>query len=511
MDIGSTLAKHARCTPEKIAVYFKDKSYTYDRFNREVNRLTHALIREGINKGDKIALMMKNSDMYMIAFLAIMKVGGVAVPVNYRLTPREVAYILDDSDSKIVFFDDEYSEIIHQAGQVNSKIATFVSVGNRTEPGQKRLEEIITNIESDPSVYINESDDAEILYTSGTTGNPKGVLIDHHRLIHVAYGAGNNLRLNPQDNLIHLAPLIHAAQLNGFMVPGTFFGCTQVVQESFEPVEVLKAIEHYKISLFFGVPTMYNFLLQVKDKEKYDLSSVNRCGYGASPMPVSLLEKAMEMFNTDQFYNMCGLTEGGPGGIYLTPKDHKTKMGASGKSRFLMEARVVDQQGKDVAPGEEVGELILRGETVMKEYYKKPEATAETLRNGWLYTGDLCIIDEEGFITLVDRRKDMIISGGVNIYSTEVEQVLYMHPDILEAAVIGMPDEVWGEKVTAVFVPKNGKKISEEDIIAFCRTELAGYKIPRMVVESDQLPRNASGKVLKYQLRDEIKAVTSNR
>ncbi|MFA1710143.1 class I adenylate-forming enzyme family protein [Peribacillus frigoritolerans] len=509
MDIGSTLAKHARCSPEKIAIHFKDKIYTYDRFNREVNRLTHALIREGINKGDKIALMMKNSDMYMISFLAIMKAGGVAVPVNYRLTPREVAYILDDSDSKIVFFDDEYSEIIHQAGQGNKKIVTFVSVGNRSEPGQKRLEEIITNNESDPSVYIDESDDAEILYTSGTTGSPKGVLIDHHRLIHVAFLAGINMRLNPKDNLIHLAPLIHAAQLNGFMLPGTFFGCTQVVHESFEPVDVLKAIEQYKISLFFGVPTMYNFLLQVKDKEKYDLSSVSRCGYGAAPMPVPLLKKAMELFNTDQFYNMCGLTEAGPSGIYLTPEDHKTKMGASGKSGFLLEARVVDQQGNDVAPGE-VGELIFRGETVMKEYYKKPEATAETLRNGWLYTGDLCTIDEEGYITLVDRRKDMIISGGVNIYSTEVEQVLYMHPDILEAAVIGMPDEVWGEKVTAVFVPKNGIKLSEEEIIAFCRTELAGYKIPRMVVESEQLPRNASGKVLKYQLRDEIKAVTSN-
>ncbi|WP_249593872.1 class I adenylate-forming enzyme family protein [Peribacillus frigoritolerans] len=509
MDIGSTLAKHARCTPGKIAIHFKDKSYTYDRFNREVNRLSHGLIAEGIKKGDKISLMMKNSDMYMIAFFAIMKAGGVAVPVNYRLTPREVAYILEDSDSKIVFFDDEYSEITHQAGQGNSKISTLVSVGNRTEPGQKRLEEIITNNESDPTVFIDESDDAEILYTSGTTGSPKGVLIDHHRLIHIAFASGNNLRLHSQDNLIHLAPLIHAAQLNAFMVPGTFYGCTQVVHESFEPVEVLKAIEQYKISLFFGVPTMYNFLLQVKDKEKYDLSSVSRCGYGASPMPVPLLEKAMKLFNTDQFYNLCGLTEGGPGGISLTPEDHKTKMGASGRSRFLMEARVVDKQGNDVAPGE-VGELILRGETVMKEYYKKPEATAETLRNGWLYTGDLCTIDEDGFITLVDRRKDMIISGGVNVYSTEVEQVLYMHPDILEAAVIGMPDEVWGEKVTAVFVPKNGKKISEEEIIEFCRNELAGFKIPRMVIERNQLPRNASGKVMKYQLRDEIKAVISN-
>ncbi|MGG1677173.1 class I adenylate-forming enzyme family protein [Neobacillus sp. NRS-1170] len=508
MNIGSTLATHARCTPEKIAVYYKDNSYTFDRLNREVNRLTHSLIAEGVNKGDKVAIMMKNSDMYMIVFYAVMKAGGVAVPVNYRLTPREVAFILDNSDSKVVFFDDEYAEIIHQAIQGNQKISSSISVGIRTEEGQKRLDEVMTNNEFDPSVSVEESDVAEIIYTSGTTGKPKGVVIDHHRLLHVAIGGGVNLGLNHQDNLIHLAPLIHAAQLNCFMVGGTFYGCTQVIHESFEPVEVLKAIEKYKITLFFGVPTMYNFLLQVEDKEKYDLSSVTRCGYGAAPMPVPLLEKAMELFNTDQFFNMLGQTEGGPNGIILYPEDHKTKMGASGKSRFMMEARVVDQQGRDVAHGE-VGELILRGETVMKGYYKNPEATAETLRDGWLYTGDLCTIDEDGYITLVDRSKDMIISGGVNIYSTEVEQVLYMHPDILEAAVIGVPDGVWGEKVTAVIVPKNGKKINQEEIIAFCRNELAGYKIPRLVIEFQILPRNASGKVLKYQLRDEIKAVTS--
>jgi len=221
-------------------------------------------------------------------------------------------------------------------------------------------------------------------------------------------------------------------------------------------------------------------------------------------MPVSLLKQSMKLFSTDQFYNMCGQTEGGPGGVYLLPDEHKTKMGASGKANYITDVRVVDDSGKDVKPGE-VGEFMIKCESVMKGYYKKPEETAKVLKDGWLYTGDLARIDEDGYITLVDRKKDMIISGGENIYSTEVEQVIYKHPEILEAAVIGVPHEVWGEAVAAVIVPKEGKKIDVEEFRQFCRQKLAGYKVPRMVFEVDHLPRNASGKVLKYQLREQYK------
>jgi feruloyl-CoA synthase len=226
-------------------------------------------------------------------------------------------------------------------------------------------------------------------------------------------------------------------------------------------------------------------------------------------MPVALLEKSMELFGTDQFYNMCGLTEGGPGGVFLMPEEHKTKLGASGRASHLTDARVVDENGEDVLP-RQVGEFIIKSESVMKEYNKKPEETRKTLKDGWLYTGDLAQIDEEGFITLVDRKKDMIISGGENVYSTEVEQVLYKYQDILEAAVIGIPHEVWGETVAAVIVPKQGTEIDHVELQQFCRKELAGYKIPRVIYELDQLPRNASGKVLKYQLRDQFKKTTAD-
>ncbi|MFF2876450.1 class I adenylate-forming enzyme family protein [Gottfriedia sp. NPDC057991] len=507
MNVGSTIERHARSIPEKIAIYFRNKSYSYDRFNREVNRIANGLIAEGVRKGDKIALMMKNSDMFMFVYYAIMKVGAVAVPVNFRLTTREITYILNDSDSSIVFFDDEYCEAIYKSTGGNEKIKLVISVGIRTAPEQKVLDEVITNNDSNPIIQVEEWDDAQILYTSGTTGLPKGVLLDHHRVLHASLRNAMIQKMDSSDRILHIAPLFHAAQLNVFMITSNFLGCTQVIHETFDPEEVLKAIDQYKITLYFGVPTMYNFLLQVKDRDKYDLSSVTRCTYGAAPMPTELIKKSMKMFETDQFINLCGLTEGGPGGIALLPSEHKDKLGTCGKAQFNDEAKVVNDFGEQINPGE-IGELILRCESVMKEYYKKPEETHKVLRNGWLYTGDLATIDEDGYINLVDRKKDMIISGGENIYSSEVEQILYKHPNILEAAVVGVPDEVWGETVAAVVVAKAGQKLDHNEIIAFCRNELAGYKVPRLIFEYNEIPRNASGKVLKYKLRDELKTST---
>lgn len=508
MDIGLSLSRNARRIPEKTAIVYEDRTYTYEQLNQEVNKLSHGLIKRGVKKGDKIALMMKNSDTFIIVFYAIMKTGAIAVPVNFRLTANEVSYILDDSDSSIVVFDEEYASLINDATLQNNKIHLKVTTGDTALTGQVSLQELLVENSEDPDVSVDESDDAEILYTSGTTGYPKGALFDHHRLLHVAFNTSLILKINPDDVLLHAAPLFHSAQLNLFMIPGIYLGCTQVIHQNFEPEKVLKAIEHYKISLFFGVPTMYNFLLQVPEKNKYDLSSVTRCGYGAAPMPIALLEPAMELFGTDQFYNMCGQTEGGPGaGAFLLPEQHKTKMGAGGKASLNTELRVVDEHGDDVQP-DEVGEFIIQSEMVMKRYYNKPEETAQALRNGWLYTGDLATIDEDGFITLVDRKKDMIVSGGENIYSTEVEQALYRHPQLLDATVVGLPDPVWGEKVVAIIVPKPGETLDYAELKQFCKDHLADYKIPVEFIEEKEIPRNASGKVLKYRIRE---ALVSNR
>ena len=279
---------------------------------------------------------------------------------------------------------------------------------------------------------------------------------------------------------------------------------THIIHRDFHPVKTLQAIQEHKITHLFAVPAMYNFLIQVPNATDYDLSSIKRVGYGAAPMAPELVKKSIQLFKTDQFYNLCGLTEAGPGGILLDPEGHKLHLGKGGKPIFLTETRVVNEEGNDVFPGV-IGEFIVRSDMVMKEYYKKPEETKSTLKNGWLYTGDLATIDEEGYITLVDRKKDMIISGGENVYSVEVEGVLFEHPDVLDAAIIGLPDEVWGEAVCAIIVPKKGTVIDEQELKNFCREKLAGYKVPRRIFIEEQLPRNASGKVLKYQLRQKMR------
>ncbi|MCF6095297.1 long-chain-fatty-acid--CoA ligase [Microaerobacter geothermalis] len=504
MDIGSCLARNARRHPNRWALTCEDREYTYDHFNRVVNRLSHGFMRLGINKGEKVALMMKNSDFFAISFYAAAKIGAVLVPVNFRLVSGEVRYILEQSDCVAVICDEEFDELVEEARQGIDHIRHIVAVHNPKIPSHLAYDEVLTSEESEPDVLISERDDLEILYTSGTTGRPKGALFDHHRILNVGIKMMAVMGSNPKDRFLHLAPLFHSAQLNLFLLPGFFLGAGHVIHRDFHPIETLKAIEKHKITFFFGVPAMYTYLLQVPNGTDYDLSSVLRCGYGAAPMAAELVKQSMKLFRTEQFFNLCGLTEAGPGGICLTPEDHKTKLGASGSSMFLTEARVVDDVGEDVVPGA-VGELILRGETIMKEYYKKPEETAKAIKNGWLYTGDLAVIDEDGYITLVDRKKDMIISGGENVYSIEVEQVMYEHPQVLEAAAVGLPHEVWGEMVTAIVVPKPGETIDVKEFQEFCRKRLAGYKIPRKVIFEEKLPRNASGKILKYKLREDYR------
>ena len=506
MNIGSTLRRNAYRTPEKIAFKFEDNTYTYHDMNVQVNKLANGLIAHDIKKGDKVALMMKNSDLFVMTFYAIMKAGAVAVPINFRLTEREVAYILDDSDSCAVFFDTDYADIINNIAKNNNKLRLFISKENVIDD-QLTFEQVKSTNEAEPNVEVNERDDAEILYTSGTTGNPKGALFDHLRILQVGITVSIMFKLGPEDNLLHLAPLFHSAQLNLFLISGTSLGSTQVIHEDFHPVNVLDTIEKERISFFFAIPTMYNFLLQVPNKADYDLSSVTRYGYGAAPMPVSLIEQTVELFGNDQIFNLCGLTEAGPGGITLSPEEHKEYAGAGGRGILNTEVNVVNEDDQQVKPGE-VGEFVIRSNMMMKQYYNKPEETKEALRNGWLYTGDLATINEVGIITLVDRKKDMIISGGENVYSTEVEHILYHFPNVLEAAVIGVPDDTWGERVAAIVVPKEGQTIDYEQLRDYCREHLAGYKTPSLFFEEKALLRNASGKVLKYQLRDQIAGMT---
>lgn len=442
---------------------------------------------------------MKNSDHFVFSFFAIAKIGAVAVPVNFRLTSSEVQYILQQSEAGHVVCDLEFEETIASAREA-TEVRTVITIGEPQTIGYLSYESVLVDNTTEPEVEVSVADDLEILYTSGTTGKPKGALFDHDRIFKVGIAVTINMGMRPHERILHVAPLFHSAQLNLFFISGVALGATHIIHRDFHPVKTLQAIQEHKITHFFGVPAMFNFMLQVPNASDYNLSSIRRCGYGAAPMAPELVKRSIQLFKTDQFYNLCGLTEGGPGGILLDPEGHQQHLGKGGKPIFFTEARVVDDKGSDVKPGV-VGEFIIKSPMVMKEYYKKPEETKSTIKDGWLYTGDLATIDEEGYITLVDRKKDMIITGGENVYSVEVEGVLFEHPAVLDAAIIGLPDEIWGEAVCAVIVPKEGVEIDEEELRSFCRQKLAGYKVPRRIFIEQQLPRNASGKILKYQLR----------
>ncbi|PGY15860.1 long-chain-fatty-acid--CoA ligase [Bacillus sp. AFS031507] len=509
MNIGSLLAQNSRKFPELLAIECEGRSYTYRQFNEEVNRLANGLLVQGVNKGDKLALMMKNSDHFVFTFFAAAKIGAVAVPVNFRLTASEVHYILDQSDTSLVVCDKEFEQIIATAKQ-GTETRLVITVGDPETTGYHSYERILSNNLNEPDVEVSEQDDLEILYTSGTTGRPKGALFDHSQIFKVGIAVVINMGIRQHERILHLAPLFHSAQLNLFLISGVALGATHIIHRDFHPVKTLLAIQEHKITHLFAVPAMYNFLLQVPNAADYDLSSIKRVGYGVAPMAPEHVKKTIQLFKTDQVYNLCGLTEAGPGGILLDPEGHKHHLGKGGKPIFLTETRVVNEEGNDVLPGV-TGEFIVRSDMVMKEYYKKPEETKSTLKNGWLYTGDLATIDEEGYTTLVDRKKDMIISGGENVYSVEVEGILFEHPDVLDVAIIGLPDEVWGEAVCAIIVPKEGAVIDEMELKNFCRQKLAGYKVPRRIFIEEQLPRNASGKVLKYQLRQKMREVRSGK
>ncbi|CAM3851137.1 acyl-CoA synthetase [Mesobacillus zeae] len=502
MDIGSYVAQNARKYPGKLAIECEGRRYTYRELNAEVNRLAHGFLAMGVEKGEKVALMMKNSNFFVFSFFAVAKIGAVAVPVNFRLTSPEVQYILQQSDSALVICDVEFEETVWHA-QHGSGVRQVIVVGKPNVEESLSYSCVLSKNSSEPEVMVNEHDDLEILYTSGTTGKPKGALFDHARILKVGIAMAIEMGMGHGERFLHIAPLFHSAQLNLFLVPGMVFGSSHVIHRDFHPSKTLEAIQEHSVTHFFGVPAMYNFILEASDKGEHDLSSIKRCCYGAAPMAPELVRKSMEMFGTENFFNLCGLTEGGPGGVILDPEGHRQHPGKGGRAVFMTEARVVNPEGKNVLPGE-VGEFIIRGETVMKGYYKKPEETARTMRGGWLHTGDLATVSDEGMITLVDRLKDMIISGGENVYSIEVEEVLYEHPAVLEAAIIGLPDEVWGEAVCAVVVPRAGAFADENELRAFCREKLAGYKVPRKVFIEKELPRNASGKILKYQLRQKL-------
>ncbi|HYB47289.1 MAG TPA: AMP-binding protein, partial [Streptosporangiaceae bacterium] len=500
VTIPGSLAVNARRCPGRVAVVFAERSCTYAEFDGAVNQAAHALAAAGLRKGDRMLLMSGNSDRFILALYAALRLGALVVPVNPASAAPELQHILDDSGASLLVFGGGTQSVVRAADHFLAGSLASPPIALDPVQGYRSLCDLAAgHPTAPPAVAVAESDDALILYTSGTTGRPKGALFDHHRTVWTGVNTSLMLGLRDGDRILHVAPMYHAAELAMLVCGGMLVGATHVVLPGFAPQAVLQALEQHRITVFFGVPTMYQLLLRDPSLPDRSLTAWRVGLFGAAPMPASAVRAAVAALPHVELIQACGQTEGGPGGIYCSAEEVRARPDASGRSAlFNTQARVVDPGGSDVPPGG-TGELILRGETVMKEYWRNPAATAETLRDGWLHTGDLATIDEDGYITLVDRMKDMIISGGRNIYSVEVENALAAHPAVAEIAIVSRKHEEYGETVVAVVNPLPGQTITLEELRDFGASRLSGYKLPRELIVRP-LPRNPSGKVLKHIL-----------
>ena len=502
--LGEVLARWSRKTPDREALVFKDKRYTYGQFNQRVNRLANGLIGLGIEKGDKVAVLFMNCMEHVECYFALAKIGAVAVPNNFRYTGRELQYQIDQSDSKALIFGEMFQEVVNSIRPQLPKVKHCICVSEKGVEGTIDYERLVQEgSPEEPLVPVEDNDPAFIMYTAGTTGRPKGAVLTHKNQIMLAINASIERGAGLIGKQLLVFPLFHEAA-TGFVIIGMFLGATTVILDVPTPENIMTAIQEEKIQSVGLVPALWNWIVNHPNFKDYDLSSLEQGTTGAAPMPLELKRKIVELFPNMRLSEAFGMTETTASGTIAAHEDFMAKQGTVGKVTINVEIRVVDDDDNDVPVGE-VGEIVYRGPTVLKEYYKMPEATSEAFKGGWFHSGDLVRQDEDGFIYVVDRKKDMIISGGENIYPAEIEEVLYTHPKILEAAVIGVPDPDWGESVKAIVVSKQGETLTEEEAIEHCKKNLASYKKPKSVDFVDALPRNPQGKVLKFALREKYK------
>ncbi|WP_226581847.1 fatty acid--CoA ligase [Halobacillus litoralis] len=485
--------------------------WTFAEWDQEVNRVANALKASGVQKGDKVSTVLYNTAEFATTLFACMKIGAVFNPINFRLMEKEIAFILKDADPKVVLFEKETSDQIAPLAKQMPHVE-FWSIDEEL-PFAVHYYDRIEGVTSErPVCDLDENDPYAIMYTSGTTGIPKGVIHSHRDMVDQALIMTACLRLTEHDRGLTVAPIFHCAELHCAFFPRVMIGAANVIMHHFDAPEVIEAVKQEQVTSIFAAPTMWNMMLQ-EDFTKEDFETLRQGLYGGAPMAPALTMKLHDALGIN-LLQAYGMTEMGPAITVLTEEEQVTKAGSAGRALLNHEVRVVrtNEHGpaepEQVCKPQELGEIIVRGPSMMKEYYNRPEATDEALYKGWYHTGDIGTYDEDGYLWVRDRVKDMIISGGENIYSREVEDVLFSHPNVLDAAVVGEPDDMWGERVVAFIVQKEGL-ITEKELDEFCTSgnRLARYKRPRRYEFVQELPRNASGKLQKFKLRERSKTL----
>tara|TARA_Y100000813_G_C24156900_1_gene350117 strand:+ start:774 stop:2318 length:1545 start_codon:yes stop_codon:yes gene_type:complete len=496
-------AYHAYVRPEKIAIrdVSAKQTLTYKELDERASLLANWLQKVGIQKGDRVAILSQNCAEFFELEFACAKVGAIELPLNWRLTKPELEYILNDSTPKVLIYDESFSEISTELLR-DCKISNSLEIDKKNNESQYELS-LKESMQSYERVEIFQDDLIMIMYTSGTTGHPKGAMINHQMQLYNIINLASPAYVSTDTVQLVVLPLFHTGGMNCYANPVLHAGGELILIRDFDPGLALSILGDptYKVSHFFAVPAPYQFMMNHPDFEKTDLSNLRIAGIGGAPCAEAILKtwsnRGVAMIQG------WGMTETSPGGIGLPAEDAERKLGSAGKPLLHTEVKVVDDDGKEL-PWGEVGELYIKGPNITPGYWNNPEATKNSFEDGWLKTGDAARFDEEGFVYIVDRWKDMYISGGENVYPAEVENVLYQLPQIAEAAIIGVPDERWGETGIAFISLKEGESLEEKEIIQHCIDNLAKFKVPKSVEFIDALPRNATGKVLKRNLREDL-------
>jgi len=499
MIIGKVLAQRALLTPDREALFFQDRLFTYRQLNQRANRMANALLGLGVKPGDRVGLLMFNSNEFLETYFASAKIGAVLVPLNIRLAAPELDFILNDCTVSIFLYGQAFGEKVSQM-EYPQHLRHRISTGPAALPDTLSYEELIQRAsEEEPSVPVNEEDLHVIMYTSGTTGNPKGAMLTHTNMYTGGVDLAIGLHYQYPDRCLLLAPFFHSGAITPFL-GHLLSGISTVIMESFEPVATLKLIEKYRVRLLLGVTAIMKMLLQTPELDSYRLDSWELAILPGSPLPYTLIKEANERLGI-LCQNLWGLTEMCGPGSFVNEEDILQKPESAGKPYFNVDIRIVGPNGQDLPP-EEIGEIVARGPNLMAGYWNQTEATRHAIKKGWLHTGDLGKFDDEGYLYVVDRLKDMILSGGENVYPAEIEKVIRQIPGVLDVSVIGVPDQKWGEVPKAFIERREETSLTPEDVIRHCRSKLAGYKVPKAVAFIKELPRTSSGKVLKRDLRE---------